>query len=507
MSLISFPFFVFVLVLVVAYYLIPGKWQWVVITVFNILFYLSYGMAAVCFFAATMVLTYTMGILLNRTEDRFGALRKICVDKEQKKKYKADCVKTKKRIMLVGLFVDFTLWFLFKFTSLFSFSPLGISIYTFIAAGYCIDVYRGKYRAEKNLLRYASFVSFFPHIVQGPFSRYDALQETLYAENKFNFDRLEQGMIRIVWGCLKKLVIADRIKVVVDIVLPMDSGYGGIYVFLLFVLLPIQLYADFSGYMDIVAGICHMLGICLQENFKQPFFAKSIDEFWRRWHITLGAWFRDYLFYPVSMSRAVQKISSRCKDRLSPSFVRMIPSYIALFFVWSATGLWHGKSWNFLLWGWINLFCIASGMQFKPLYERIKGKLHISGENKWWHLFQMVRTFLIFGFAEMVSDIPSIYGIWTKCRSLLYERNWYLLAKPLQLFSGLGTRDLVILGIGVVMMLILDILKEKNVDVYGLAERIPVFFRYFGYVTLFYMVVLFGYAGGNAAGGFMYEQF
>lgn len=507
MSLISFPFFVFVLVLMAAYHLLPCKRRWIVIPVFNILFYLTYGTAAVCFLAVTMLLTYTMGILLNCTDDRFGALRRACADKEQKKKFKADCVKTKKRIMLVGLFVDFALWFLFKFTSLLSFSPLGISIYTFIAAGYCIDVYRGKYRAEKNLLKYCSFVSFFPHIVQGPFSRYDALKETLFEGHRFDFDRLEQGLIRIVWGCFKKLVIADRMKVMIDMILPRDSGYGGVYVFLLFVLLPIQLYADFSGYMDIVAGICHMMGIRLQENFKQPFFARSIDEFWRRWHITLGAWFRDYLFYPVSMSRVVQKISARSKNLLSPALVRMIPSYIALFFVWSATGLWHGKSWNFLLWGWINLLCIASGMQFKPLYERIKGRLHITEENKCWRLFQMVRTFLIFGFAEMVSDIPSIYGIWTKCRSLLCERNWYLLAKPLQLFPDLETRDLVILGIGILFMLILDILKEKNVDIYGAAGRLPVFFRYLGYVSLLYAVILFGYAGGNAAGGFMYEQF
>lgn len=507
MSLISFPFFVFVFVLLVVYYLMPCRWQWAVIPIFSLLFYLSHGMVSVVFLAVTMLLTYAMGILMNRTDDRFGTLRRECTDREQKKQYKADCVRTKKRIMLVGLFVNFSIWILFKFTSVFSFSPLGISIYTFIAAGYCIDVYRGKYRAETNLLRYCSFVSFFPHIVQGPFSRYESLKETLFEPRKFDFDRLEQGMIRIVWGCFKKLVIADRMKVMIDIILPRDSGYGGVYVFLLFLFLPIQLYADFSGYMDIVAGICHMLGIRLQENFRQPFFSKSIDEFWRRWHITLGAWFRDYLFYPVSMNKIVQKLSVRCKSFLAPAFVRMIPSYIALFFVWSATGLWHGKSWNFLLWGWINLLCIASGMQFRSLYGKIRKLLHISEESKCWHLFQMVRTFLIFGFAEMVSDIHSIYGIWMKCKSLVCEHNWYLLAKPLRLFLGLEARELVILGIGLFMMLVLDILKEKKVDIYGAAGRIPVFFRYVGYVSLLYAVILFGCSGTDAAGGFMYEQF
>lgn len=161
MSLISFPFFAFVLVLLAVYYLMPGRWQWIVIPIFSTAFYLSYGTASVIFLVVTMAVTYTVGILLNRTDDRFAALRRGCSEKEQKKKYKADCVKTKKRIMLVGLFVDFAIWFLFKFTSPLSFSPLGISIYTFIAAGYCIDVYRGKYRVEKNVLKYCSFVSFF----------------------------------------------------------------------------------------------------------------------------------------------------------------------------------------------------------------------------------------------------------------------------------------------------------------------------------------------------------
>ena len=507
MSLISVQFFAFVSIMLLAYYLVPRRWQQMVVLVFSILFYLSYGAVYVIFILLTIVVTYAMGLVLNRTEERFSALRKSCGDKEQKKKYKADCVRSKKRIMLAGLLLIFAIWFIFKFTPLFSFSPLGISIYTFIAAGYCIDVYRGKFKAERNLLKYCSFITFFPHIIQGPFSRYDVLGETLFEEHGFDYDRFEQGMLRLVWGCFKKLVIADRMHVMISELLPRDSSYGGIYILWLIILLPMQLYADFSGYMDIVAGLCHMMGIRLQENFKQPFFARSVDEFWRRWHITLGAWFRDYLFYPVSMSKMVQKISSRCKKRFSPALVRLIPSYIALFFVWSATGLWHGSSPNFLLWGWINLFCIVTSMQFKPLYARIKSRLHIADERRGWQIVQMVRTYLIFGFAEMVSDIRSVHGIMMKCRSLVCDHNWNLLGTPSAFLCGLKAGDMVILAVGIFLMFVVDLMKERKTDVYGAVLRVPVLIRYACYAALFYAVILFGYAGTNAAGGFMYEQF
>ena len=507
MSLISIQFFAFLALLLLIYYTIPSKWQWLVPPVFSILFYISYGVGQIVMILSAVLLTYGLGLGLNHVDDRFHALRSECKDKEARKAYKAECTKWKKRMMLAGLLLNFGIWAAFKFMHIFSFSPLGISIYTFIGAGYCIDVYRAKYRAERNLLRYCSFMMFFPHIVQGPFSRYDALGKTLFVRHAFDFDHLEQGMLRLLWGCFKKLVIADRMLVVINTILPKDSGYGGVYVFLLFILLPIQLYADFSGYMDIVAGVCHMMGITLQENFMQPFFARSIDEFWRRWHITLGAWFKDYLFYPISMSKIVQKFSTRCKKICPPAMVRLIPSYIALFFVWSATGLWHGSSPNFLLWGWINLFCIVSGMQLKPVYGKIRQRLHLSEDNKCLHLVQMIRTFLIFGFAEMVSDVRSVHGIMMKCRSLFVEHNWRLLCRPMELFPGLEGRDLLLMAVGVLVMLLLDILKERGFKPYDAVGRVPVLPRYVCYVTLFYAVLLFGYAGAGAAGGFMYEQF
>lgn len=507
MSFVSIQFIVFLALLLVIYFRLPDKWQWKVIPLFSLWFYVSYGVQYIGFIVGTVVITYLMGIWLNRADDRLEELKEQCTDREQKKQCKKNCAKAKKKIMLVGLTANFGVWAVLKYANLVDFLPLGISIYTFIAAGYCIDVYRGKYRAERNFLKYCSFITFFPHIVQGPFSRYDVLGKTLFEHHRFEYRRFGQGVVRVAWGYFKKLVIANRLSVVVELIMADSSGYGGIYILLLIILLPIRLYADFSGYMDIVVGLCHVMGIRLQENFKQPIFAKSIDEFWRRWHITLGAWFRDYLFYPVSMSKPVQNISKKCKNLVSSATARLIPSYLALIVVWSATGLWHGGSPNYLLWGWINLFCIVTSMQFKPLYTKAKNRLHISDENRIWQLVQMARTFLIFGFAEMVSDTQSIYGIFMKCKSLIYNRNWQLFFSPLELFPGLEVSDLWILVVGIALMLMIDILKEKGFSIDELVHRIPTVPRYVCYIMLLYSILLFGYIGADAAEGFMYAQF
>lgn len=507
MSFVSIQFFAFLAVLFCVYFLVPRKWQWKVLPLFSIWFYISYGVQYIGFILCTVLMTYFMAVRLNRTDHKFAQLKQQCDNKEQRKKYKEKYIKSKKIIMLAGLSLNFGIWAILKYANLVDFLPLGISIYSFVAAGYCIDVYRGKYQAEKNLLKYCSFITFFPHIVQGPFSRYDVLGSTLFEKHDFDFERFAQGSLRMAWGYLKKLVIANRMTVAVDLIMADTVGFDGIYIFWLFILLPVRLYADFSGYMDIAAGLCHILGIRLQENFMQPFFAKSIDEFWRRWHITLGAWFRDYLFYPVSMSKLTQKISKRCKNKFSPATARLIPSYIALIFVWSATGLWHGGSPNFLLWGWINLFCIVTSMQFKPFYARIKNRLHIADENRIWQAVQMIRTFLIFGFAEMVSDTRSIYGIFMKCKALVCGRNWNLIFEPLKLFPDLSIQEVFVLIIGVSIIFIIDVLKERQVNIYSLVQRIPMLPRYIAYCTLLYSIILLGYFGADATEGFMYAQF
>lgn len=506
MSLLSIRFLFFIVVLLLLYYLLPGKWQWVVLLCANTVFYLSAGGMYVVCLGITSVSAWWTARRTEWTNEHFKELRKQCATREEKQANKAECTKEKKKLMACVMVLNFGLWIVLKYISPAA-APIGISFYTFIAMGYCIDVYRGKYPAEKSFWRFFVFLSFFPQMVQGPFSRYNSMKDTLRKEHAFSFDRLGEGILRMLWGFFKKLVIADRLGTVVTTIYAGESVSGGIYVPVLMVCVTLQLYADFSGYMDIVAGVCRMLGIRLQENFRQPFFARSIEEVWRRWHITLGAWFRDYVFYSISMSRPAQNLAKKCRQKMNPATARMVPSYLALAAVWTATGLWHGASWCFLIWGWMNLVIIAASMQLAPFYEKMKKFLHIKTESRGFALFQMVRTFFVFGFMEMFSDAGSLANALSVCASFFTVSNWGLIRRPMLLFPGLSGIDIVIVAAGLLLMLFVDLVKEYGKGVFAMIGRVPMPVRYLGYAVIFYAVLLLGDTGADLAGGFMYAQF
>ena len=212
--------------------------------------------------------------------------------------------------------------------------PLGISFYTFQSISYVVDVYRGKHKAQGNFFKHALFVSFFPQLLQGPIGRYERLGSQLYEGHSYNLKELQFGVQRILWGFFKKMVLADRVNAAVLLIFHNYWNYGGWYNVLGVLLYSIQLYADFSGGIDIVIGIAQMFGITMDENFRQPYFSKSIGEFWRRWHISLSTWFREYVYIPLGGNR---KGDSR--------------TITNLLIVWMLTGFWHGAAWNFVAWG------------------------------------------------------------------------------------------------------------------------------------------------------------
>ena len=193
--------------------------------------------------------------------------------------------------------------------------PLGISFYTFQSAGYLIDVYREKTEPERNPAKYALFVSFFPQIIQGPISFYDQLAHQLYADRKFSYRNLKHGALLMLWGYLKKMVIADRAVSLIQMVAPDYTQYNGTVIFITVLVYALQLYADFSGGIDISRGFAEILGIEMAENFRRPYFAVSINDYWRRWHITLGAWMKSYVFYSLAMSKRFFKMGKNLKQK------------------------------------------------------------------------------------------------------------------------------------------------------------------------------------------------
>ena len=387
MSLVSTGFLVFLLVGVIVYYLIPKKAQWAWLLILSYAYYLCSGYKTVVFILLTTIVTFTSGILLERTEDNLDkSLKADGLAREDKKALKEKAKTYKKRVVVLALLLVFGVLAVVKYhnfaienvngiikafggngrISTFTLLlPLGISFYSFQSISYVIDVYRGKVKACNNIFKYALFVSYFPQITQGPIGRYDRLAPQFLAEHKYDLAVIQHGLQRMAWGLFKKFIIADRAGVVSDLVFNNPGQYHGIYVIIGVLAYCAQLYGDFAGGIDMVMGASEMFGIHLDDNFRQPFFSHSIGEFWRRWHMTLGGWFRDYLYIPLGGNR-----------------VSVLRWCFNMFVVWLLSGLWHGAGWNFALWGlYFGVFLSAEKLIGKKWKERSFKIADISANN------------------------------------------------------------------------------------------------------------------------------
>lgn len=354
----SFEFIAFFLIVLIGYYLIFPNLRWIWLLAASFYFYTKASPQFLPYILASVAVIYASSRMIGYVDSRKASyFQKNELTKDEKKAYNKRCTRNKKIFCATGIILNvgmlaFTKYFNFvgesvsaitggTFTALDIIVPLGISFYTFQSTGYLIDVYRGMYEPQKNPMKYALFILFFPQIMQGPIGRYNDLAPQLFEPCKFDYDRLKSGLVRMLWGFFKKMVIADRAAFLVNTVFDNWKPYSGAVIWVAVFLYAVQLYADFSGYMDIALGAGEALGIRLSENFRTPYFSKSTAEFWRRWHITLGRWFREYVYIPLGGNR-------KGKAR----------TFFNLFVVWSLTALWHGANYNFLIWGGILLCCL-----------------------------------------------------------------------------------------------------------------------------------------------------
>ena len=432
MSVTSFGFLIFALVTTALYFLLPQKWQWAVLLCAGLFFYVvccGTGIVYVIITASSVyAASYGLDVLSFR-QKLYLKDNKESLSGEEKTDYKRGMQQKRKRILVLALVLNFGLLCIFKYSHfainglnrglfLFSFQqvnngfslimPLGMSFYTFQSTGYLIDVYWGNIRAERNFFKTLLFVSFFPQMVQGPISSFEELSCTLYRAHVFSSENLRCGSRRMLWGYFKKLVIADMLAPWVSTLFTDYASCCGISVFLGMFMYSIQIYADFSGYMDIVCGFSEILGIRLRENFERPYFSRSVAEYWRRWHISLGDWFKKYLYYPLAVSLAAKKMGKWGQRHLGKTFGRTIPATFALILVWFTTGLWHGAGWSYIVWGGVNGFFIIATMWLDPVYDKIKQALHIRSEALYWRLFQIIRTFILITFIKVLPEVGTL---------------------------------------------------------------------------------------------------
>ena len=527
MSIVSLHFWIFACAVTLLYFAVPKKWQWVAVLCGNIYFYANAGIRYLLLLAGTSLIAYAAALKLDKASAAGSKALPAISSAEDKAAVKASLTSVRKFILGVAIVSAGGVWAVLKYADFFISNyngiagwinaawqlpkvswvlPLGISFYTFHIIGYVVDVYRGKYPAERNFARFFTFVSFFPHMIQGPFTRYNQLGKSIMQEHRFSYDRLSEACPRILWGLFKKLVIADKLNIMVQLVFGNYQAYSGIHILFAMAMYCIQLYADFSGYMDIVCGLSHIWGIDLPENFKQPYFSRSIDEFWRRWHITLGAWFKDYIFYPVSMSRSGQQLGRSARKKWGARMGKLVPGYLALLCVWTATGLWHGASWSFLFWGWLNMLAILSSMQFGPFYDRVKKKCHINPDGTGWQVFSVIRTFLLVCFFRFFSALPSASAAVSTLGHAFSHLNFQGIVSVPALFTGLRTGEILGVAAGILFLLVYDILQETKVWDKA-APRCPIILKSLFYAVLIIMIILLTGGSSDLAGGFMYANF
>lgn len=481
----SYAFICFLSILFLLYYLLPAKYQWILLLAFSYIFYACSSPKYLIYIGISTVVVYATTQKLQRIADekreyleKYGEQ----LSKSEKKAVKQARKAAQRKWLAAGLVINFGILFGVKYINFFigntnillnffgskttlstvnMLMPLGISFYTLQACGYMIDVYRNVVSAERNFFKTALFISFFPQLIQGPISRFSDLSKTLYSQHSFNIQQFTFGLQRILWGFFKKMVIADCVLAGVSTIIGDLGKYNGCYIFVVLFLYTLELYADFTGGIDITIGIAQSLGICLAENFRQPYFSKSLKEYWRRWHITMCEWFRSYVFFPVSAGKATKKITKFSRKHFGEYAGSRIPVYLASFLTWFATGIWHGASWNFIVWGLLNWLILMFSEEIEPLCVKFHEKRHWN-EKSLYKIFQILRTFLLVSCLNLFDCYSTVSETMYAFMSMFTVHNFNILTDGSLLNIGLKVSDYAVLLIGAILMLYVSLIQRNG---------------------------------------------
>ncbi len=343
--------------------------------------------------------------------------------------------------------------------------PIGISFYTMQAVSYIFDVYRKKIAGDSCLCRLALYMSFFPQLMEGPICRYSETAPQLWEAPPLQWNNFVFGVQRILWGLMKKMVVADRLNLFIQNVFSEHQNYDGFTVAAAAICYTIQLYMDFSGMMDLALGSGQIFGIFLPENFRQPFFSKTISEFWKRWHITLGTWFRDYIFYPLSLSGPLKKLALRGRKKMGGHYGVLPASATALFSVWLCNGLWHGAGWNYIFFGMYHFALILGGSLIRPPVLWFIKRFHIDRDNIAYKGMQIIRTGILVCIGELFFRANGLQAGIESFRKIISDFSFSTILDKSFLSFGMDLHDLVIVFISLLIILTVSVFHERGVSI------------------------------------------
>lgn len=531
MTLLSTEFAILLLITVAVYFVFPLKWRWTVLLAASYAFYFYDGIGTGYCMILTTACIYGIGLWLDKHNKQHKKYLKAHPDmtRDEKKALKQKVQKTKRLILTLGLVFCFGLLVFLKYfnflsqqtfsiLSVFGVSgkapshdlllPLGISFYTLQATSYILDIYRGKLEAERNFAKVALFVSFFPQIIQGPIGRYGHLAPQLYEGHKFDFIRFKHGLLLSLWGIIKKLTVAEYMGMIASEIFDNYTEYKGIIILIGSMVYGVQVYTDFSGGMDIIRGVAQVFGIEMAVNFERPYFAKSVAEFWRRWHITLGAWMKDYVFYPLSLSKAFAKMGKKTKKLFGAQFGKMLPTFLASFITFLLVGVWHGSSWKYVAYGLWNSVIITSSQIFDPYYKKLLKKMKINTEAFSWGLFQIVRTFFLVSIGRIFSRADSFMDSVGMFKNMFAEFNPWILTDGTIYKLGLDQKQIMLVFVMILVMLVVSLAQENGIRIRQKLEEQNMLFQWLVIIAAIVFVLIYGaYGEGFSAADFVYKQF
>lgn len=493
---------IFLPITILAYAICPKKYRYVVLLVASLAFYLIISSYLIIYLLLTATSVYFVGKKIYALQNSEGDKR----------------VNGKRQSLFVALVIIFNLsvlvalkysGFLFlNINHLFKalkinlvlkipsfILPIGISFYTLQAISYLVDVKRGVIAPEKNFFKLLLFLSFFPIIIEGPISRYNSLSPSLFSNSKITEKNLRHGLIRILFGMIKKIVIADRLNFFVKTIFTNYQDYNGSLSFLAAIAYTVLLYMEFSGTMDIVIGTGEIFNIKISENFKRPFFSKSISEFWSRWHISLGAFFKDYVYYPISLSNMGKKIRKIFKGKLSNYTISLIISIIALFAVWVLNGLWHGSGYNYLFFGIYHFLLISIANILEPAFKKMYKKLKIDRNGRIVGVIRMLKTSLLVVFGELFFRASTLTDGFKMTKKIFTDFSFKALFNTKLSSIGLDIKDIIIVLITLGMVFAVSLCNEKNIKVRDSLDKKHIAIRYAVYYILIFYLIIFGAYG------------
>lgn len=486
----SMSYLCFFPVVVLLYFVFPKKVRFLWLLAASYYFYMCWNPKYILLLLSATVITWICGMLIQ----------------------KSSSIVRKRSILAIGIALELGMLFYFKYLT-FAVNninfilgklhrpllekefdillPVGISFYIFQTIGYMIDVYRKKVAAEKNFLMYALFVSFFPQLVAGPIERTGNMMHQLKAGTDFDVEKVRHGLLLILWGILLKVALADNLAPIVTEVYHQYSSYTGIYIVIATMLFAIQIYCDFGGYSYIAIGSAEVLGYRLMENFKSPYFAGSVSEFWRRWHISLTSWFTDYVYISLGGNRK-----------------GTVRKYINNFIVFTLSGVWHGAQWTYIVWGMLNSFLIMLEKLSAPLRKKLTGYLHIKATSYWYQALQRVTVFVLISFTWLFFRAASLTDAWAMIQKIFGEFGLRSLWLPDGVCLLLPGSLFVVIAVLMLLLFAFDWCQYHQIDVMGKILDQNFFVRYVCYAALIGIVVIFGnYGGDYEQTQFIYFQF